>query len=226
MPSHLRLAQPERTAVMDPATLRVVLADDHVLVRRGLRQLLELEEGVEVVAEAADLGTAIEFVRGEHPNVLVLDLGMPDGSSLETIGQVRQVSPETQIVVLTSDDTPIFAQRAFAKGALGFVTKNFADSELADAIRAASRGEEYVSPPVAARLEDLRRGLTNSRLTPREVEVLRLIALGHTSVEIARRLNLSPRTIETHRAHICRKLGASTRADLVRYALERRLIGA
>jgi len=211
---------------MDPATLRVVLADDHVLVRRGLRQLLELEEGVEVVAEAADLGTAIEFVRGEHPNVLVLDLGMPDGSSLETIGQVRQVSPETQIVVLTSDDTPIFAQRAFAKGALGFVTKNFADSELADAIRAASRGEEYVSPPVAARLEDLRRGLTNSRLTPREVEVLRLIALGHTSVEIARRLNLSPRTIETHRAHICRKLGASTRADLVRYALERRLIGA
>ncbi len=226
MPSHLHLAHAAEAPVTDTARVRVVLADDHRLVRRGLRQLLELESGLEVVAEATDIGSAVESVRGERPHVLVLDLGMPDGSSLDAIAHVRKVSPETQIVVLTSEDTPIFVQRAFAKGALGFVTKNLADGELADAIRAASRGEEYVSPPVAARLEDLRRGLTNSRLTPREVEVLRLIALGYTSVEIARRLHLSPRTIETHRAHICSKLGASTRADLVRYALERRLIGA
>ena len=204
----------------------MVLADDHLMLRRGLRQLLDLERGLEVVAEAGDLSTAMQFVKGQRPQVLVLDLGMPDGSSIDTIGRVREIAPDTQIVVLTSDDNPVFARRAFAEGALGFVTKNLADDELAQAIVAASRGERYVSPPMAARLEALQPGNGGSRLTPRELEVLRLIALGHTSVEIAAKLELSPRTVETHRAHICRKLAVSTRAQLVRYALDQRLIGA
>jgi two-component system response regulator NreC len=122
-------------------------------------------------------------------------------------------------------DSPVFAQRAFAAGAVGFVTKDLADDELPQAVRAAARGEEYVSPRVATRLETLHRSLTEDKLTPREVEVLRLIALGHTSVETARKLHLSPRTVETHRAHIHSKLGLATRAELVRYALRRGLLG-
>ncbi len=224
MATHLHLARAP-TPAEQTHPIRVVLADDHLFLRQGLRQVLDLEQDVEVIAEAGDLDTAMDFVRGERPQVLVLDLGMPDGSSIEAIGRVRKLVPETQIVVLTTEDNPVFAQRAFAQGALGFVTKNLANDELAHAIVAASRREEYVSPPMAARLDALRRGLSSTRLTPRELEVLRLIALGHTSVEIAAKLELSPRTIETHRAHICRKLGVSTRAGLVRYALERHLIG-
>jgi two-component system response regulator NreC len=149
---------------------------------------------------------------------------MPDGSSIETIGKLRERVPDTQIVVLTMDDSPVFAQRAIAAGALGFVLKDLADGDLPQAVRAAARDEEYVSPRVAARLDALQRSLTEDRLTAREVEVLRLIALGHTSVEIARKLHLSPRTVETHRARIHGKLGLATRAELVRYALGRGLL--
>jgi two-component system response regulator NreC len=158
--------------------------------------------------------------------VLVLDLGMSDGSSIETIGELREQVPETQIVVLASDESPVFARRAFAAGALGCVTKELADEELVQAVHAACRCEEYVSPRMAEPLDALRHTLGENELSQREVEVLRLIALGHTSVEIADKLRLSPRTIETHRAHICAKLGLGTRAGLVRYALQRRLIGA
>jgi two-component system response regulator NreC len=124
------------------------------------------------------------------------------------------------------EDNPVFAQRALTAGAVGFVAKDLADGELAQAIRAAAADHEFVSPRVAARLNELHRTLTDHKLTQREVEVLRLIAFGHTSVEIARKLQLSPRTIETHRAHIHKKLGLATRAELVRYALRRGLIGA
>jgi two-component system, NarL family, response regulator NreC len=154
----------------------------------------------------------------------VLDLSMPGGSSLETIGKLRERVPDTQVVVPTMDDSPVFAQRALATGALGFVLKELADTDLPEAIRAAARGEEYVSPRVAARLDALLRALTEDELTSREVNVLRLISLGHTSVEIARKLHLSPRTVETHRARIHRKLGLATRAELVRYALGRGLL--
>jgi two-component system response regulator NreC len=225
MPSRLRLAgrvpeeAPERA-------IRVVLADDHSLIRRGLRQLLDDEHDVEVIAEAGDLAGTAQEVRRHRPQVLVLDLGMPDGSSIEAIGELREDAPETQIVVLTSDDSPVFARRALAAGAVGFVMEDLADDELGRAVHAASRGEEYVGPRMADRLDAFAGTLTENKLTQREAEVLRLIALGHTSVEIAHKLQLSPRTIETHRAHMCRKLGIATRAELVRYALERRLIGA
>jgi two-component system response regulator NreC len=228
MPAHLYLARTQEDAVpvAADAPIRVVLADDHALMRRSLRLLLDGEEGVEVIAEADDLSAVAHHVEGQVPEVLVLDLDMPGGSSIEAISRLRERAPETGIIVMTMEGNPVFAQRAFAAGALGFVAKDLADDELPRAVRAAARDEEFVSPRVAARLDALQRSLTDDALSPREVEVLRLIALGHTSVEIARKLHLSPRTVETHRAHIHRKLGLATRAELVRYALRRGLLGA
>jgi two-component system, NarL family, response regulator NreC len=218
-------------AVTPDAPIRMVLADDHALMRRSLRLLLDGEEGVEVIAEADDQAAVARHVQDHQPQVLVLDLNMPGGSmhggsSVEAISRLRERAPDTQIVVMTMQDNPVFAQRAFAAGAIGFVAKDRADDELPQAVRAAARGEEFVSTRVAARLDALHRSLTDDVLTPREVEVLRLIALGHTNVEIARKLHLSPRTVETHRANIHRKLGLATRAELVRYALRRGLLGA
>jgi two-component system response regulator NreC len=207
-------------------SIRVVLADDHVPMRRSLRLLLDGEEDLEVVAEADDHASAARHVHGHRPQVLVLDLGLRDGSSIEAIRTLSERVPQTKIVVLTMEDNPIFAQRALTAGASGYVAKDLADSELPQAVRAAAMGEEWVSPRVAARLDALHRALTDNKLTQREVEVLRLIAFGHTSVEIARMLHLSPRTIETHRAHIHKKLGLKSRAELVRYSLRRGLIGA
>jgi len=229
MASHLHLAPSPIAASAAsesaPEPIQVVVADDHALIRRSVRLLLDVEDDLELVGEADDLNSAAHQVQGRHPNVLVLDLGMPGGSSIEAIGQMRERQPETQIVVMTMEESPVFAQRALAAGAIGYVTKELADRELPEAVRAAARGEQYVSPSIGVRLDALNRSLTEHKLTPREVEVLRLIALGHTSVEIARKLHLSPRTVETHRAHIHRKLGLSTRAELVRYSLRRGLLG-
>jgi len=236
MASHLRVATAPGTATDSAADravlqavanepIRVVLADDHVLMRRTLRLLLDSEDDVEVVAEAADHGAAVRHLQGHEPDVLVFDLRMTDGSGIETVRALSERVPKTGIVVLTMEDDPSFAQRALAAGACAFVVKDLADAELVHAVRAAAGGQEYVSPRVAARLDALHRSLTDNRLSQREVEVLRLIALGHTSVEIARLLHLSPRTIETHRAHIHKKLGLKTRAELVRYSLRRGLIG-
>jgi len=232
MPSHLYLARAPSTRELEgpapssvPEQIRVVLADDHPGMLRGLRQLLECERDIEVVGEACDLGATSSHVLLEHPDVLVLDLSLPGGSSLDAIGQFRERAAQTEVVVLTMEDSPVIAQRALSAGACGYVTKDHAEHELPLAIRAAVRGEQYVSPQVASRLEELHRELTDGALTPREVEVLRLIALGHTSVEIARKLRLSPRTVETHRAHIHKKLGLGTRTQLVGYALRRGLLG-
>jgi two-component system response regulator NreC len=221
---HVAPTAPSRGRVLASPPIRVLLADDHTAMRRSLQMVLDEEESIEVVAQASDLASVVRQVDDRQPDVLVLDLSMPDGSSVETIGKLREQVPLTQIVVLTTDENPVFAQRALGAGALGYIFKELADSELPQAIRAAARGEVYVSAHVGARLDALNRSLTDDRLTPREVEVLRLIALGHTSVEIARQLNVSPRTIETHRAHVHAKLGLSTRAELVRYALRRGLL--
>jgi two-component system, NarL family, response regulator NreC len=221
---HLRLApEPGKTAA-EEQTIRVVLADDHALMRRTLRLLLEAEEGVEVIAEASDLVSLVRHVDAHQPHVLVLDLGMPDGSSSEAIRQLRERLPEMQIVIVTMEENPVFAQRALAAGAVGFVLKDRSDEELPEAIRLAARGEQYVSPRLALPLDDIQRIVAEDRLTVREIEVLRLIALGHTSVEIAGQLHLSPRTVETHRARIHRKLELATRAELVAYALRSGLL--
>jgi two-component system response regulator NreC len=229
MTAHLHLVQtPSGTgrSLRPCSPIRVVLADDHRAVRRNLRLLLDAEEDVEVVAEAADLSTVMRHVHGHLPHVLVIDLSLPNGSSIETIRRLREQVPDTEIVVSTMEESPLFAQQALDAGAVGFVLKDRADSELLSAIRSAARGEEYISPRVAAGLEALRRAIVSDGLSPRETEVLRLIALGHTSAEIAGKLHLSRRTVETHRARIHRKLGLATRSQIVQFALRRRLIGA
>jgi two-component system response regulator NreC len=227
--AHLHLAPAPHVAerpVGEESPISVVLADDHALMRRSLRLVLDGDGIIEVVAEADDLAAVERHVDGHQPRVLVLDLGMPDGSGLPAIGNLRRSAPDTQIVVITMEDNPGFAQRALAAGASGFVLKDHAEEELAGAVRMAARGETYVTPKVATRLAALRGALTDEHLSPREAEVLQLIAFGHTSVEIARMLKLSPRTVETHRARIHQKLGLRTRAELVRYALARGLLSA
>jgi two-component system response regulator NreC len=227
MSGHLQLAphpSVERTPLATAEPIRVVVADDHDFMRRRLRLLLENEHNIEVVAEADDLGGAVGQVHGCRPHVLVLDLSMPGGSSLQTISELRERVPDTQIVVVTMEENPAFAQRALVAGALGFVSKEHADTDLPEAVRAAAHDEEYLSASVAARLAAVHRSLTNEDLTVREVEVLRLITLGYTTVEIARKLHVSPRTVESHRAHTYTKLGARTRAELVRYALRSGLL--
>jgi two-component system, NarL family, response regulator NreC len=206
------------------APIRIVIADDHAVVRRGLRQLLEDESGFEVVAEAGDVDTARRYVRGHHPHVLVLDLNMPGESSLEAIPSIREEFPDTQIVVLTMQTEPVYARRALSDGVLGYVLKEAADSELIDAVRAAAAGESYLNPRLGARVAAEPPPGPPDGLSDREVQVLRLIALGHTNAQIAQELYLSVRTVETHRAHIQQKLGVTERSELVRYAIDRGLV--
>ena len=205
--------------------ITIVLADDHAVVRTGLRLLLDAETDMEVVAEAGDVAAAQRSVLGYKPTVLVLDLNMPGGSSLEAIPRVAEVSPETSVVVLTMQDDPAFAREALQAGARGYVLKHAAGAELVQAIRAAAGGGTWLNPDLGARMISAQgTASTLSELSDREVEVLRLIALGHTNSEIAQQLYLSVRTVETHRSHIQQKLGRSTRAELVRYALDNDLV--
>ncbi len=197
-----------------------------MVVRHGLRMLLESEPDFEVVGEAGDLDETRRYVLMRQPDVLILDLTMPDGTSIDLIPQLRERSPQTRIVVLTMHEEPAFARSALAAGALGYVLKEAADEELIDAVRRAAANERYLNPRLGARLASEPASGLPGGLSEREVEVLRLIALGHTNSEIAAKLFLSVRTVETHRAHIQQKLRLSTRSELVRYALDQRLISA
>jgi len=181
--------------------ITVMLADDHAIVRTGLRLLLEGEEGLSVVAEAGDIPTVMRKVRGHRPRVLILDLNLPGTSGLTAIPSILEASPETRIVVLTMQNDPVFAREALNAGALGYVLKEAADTEVVAASRWAP-GE-----PAAP-------------LSARGTEILSLIADGYTTTEIASRLSLSVRTVESHRAHIHRKTGRTTRAELVALARE------
>ncbi|MBV8987133.1 MAG: response regulator transcription factor [Solirubrobacterales bacterium] len=203
---------------------RIVIADDHAVVRRGLRQVLDGEEGFEVVAEASTLADARRYLRGHHPDVLVLDLHLPEGSSLGEIPAIRGEFPDTQIVVLTMQNEPAYARRALSSGAVGYVLKEAAESELVEAICRASVGDIYLNPRLGARVAVEPPAGPPDDLSEREVEVLRMIALGHTNAEIAEHLYLSVRTVETHRAHIQQKLRLGSRSQLVRYALEHGLL--
>jgi two-component system, NarL family, response regulator NreC len=204
----------------------VVIADDHTVVRQGLRMLIDADEEMQVIAEAGTVPDAERLTRAHRPAVLVLDLNMHGESGLDAIPRLRETVPDTAIVVLTMQDDPGFARQALQSGALGFVLKEAADEELLEAIRLAATGENYLNPRLGARLAaqpDAPSGPPDD-LTERELDVLRLIALGHTNTEIAEQLYLSTRTVETHRAHIQQKLRRTSRAELVRYALEHGLV--
>jgi two-component system response regulator NreC len=205
---------------------RIVIADDHRVVRSGLRMLLDREEDFEVVAEAGDVADARRYVRAHRPDVLVLDINMPGDPSLPAIPVFREESPGTQVVVLTMQEDPAFAREALQAGASGYVLKEAADAELVEAVRAAAAGETFLNPRLGARIAAQPPAPSGppDGLTEREVEILRMIALGHTNAEIAEQLYLSVRTVESHRAHIQQKIRLTSRAELVRYALEHGLV--
>lgn len=203
--------------------ISIILADDHEIVRDGLRRIVEAEGDMEVVAEAGDAETARRRASGLKPAVLVLDLNMPGEPSLASIPKVHESSPDTAVVVLTMQDDPAFAKEAFRLGAKAFVVKHAAGAELVDAIRSAARGETYINPQLGARLAATPEGPPGG-LTPREIDVLRLVAAGHTNPEIAEKLVISIRTVETHRAAIHRKLNTNSRAEVVTFAREHGLL--
>ena len=211
---------------MTDDVITLVIADDHAVVRKGLRLLMEAEDELHVVAEAGDVPDAIRMAKAHRPRVIVLDLNMPGGSTLEAIPEILAGTPQTAVVVLTMQDDPAYAREALQAGASGFVLKEAADDELLEAIRLAADGDTYLNPRLGARLAAQPPAPAGppDDLTEREVEVLRLIALGHTNTEIGKQLYLSTRTVETHRAHIQQKLRRTTRAELVRYALEQGLV--
>jgi two-component system response regulator NreC len=202
-------------------TITVVIADDHAVVRQGVRLLLEAEDDLEVLGEASDVREAQALLRDKTPDVLVLDLHMGPELSLSTLSELRSASPATAVVILTMDDDPAFVQPAWAAGAAGYVLKEASRTELVRAIRTVGRGGRYLDAAIGgwalSRAED-------EVLTERELEVLRLVALGYTNSEIAKRMYISPRTVETHRANLQAKLRLSGRPELVRYALEHGVI--
>jgi two-component system, NarL family, response regulator NreC len=212
--------------VSEEPRVKIVLADDHVVVRRGLRLLLDGENGFDVVAEAGTVDDALRYVRAHRPAVLVLDLNMPGRPSLPAIPEVAEASPTTSVVVLTMQKDPQYAREALRNGARAFVLKEAADDDLVSAIHAAAEGRTYLDPELGALLaaEPPTPPGPPDGLTEREVQILRLIALGHTNPEIAEQLFLSLRTVETHRAHVQHKTRRQTRAELVRYALDHGLL--
>jgi two-component system response regulator NreC len=206
----------------------IVLADDHAVVRRGLRLVLDAEDDFEVVAEAGTVDDAVRLVKAHRPAVAVVDLNMPGtmSSSLDALPVFAVEAPDTRIVILTMQEDPQFARKALAAGANGYVLKEAADTELVEAIRLASAGEVYLNPRLGARIAAAPPEASGppDDLTEREAQILKLIALGHTNAEIGGQLYLSVRTVESHRAHIQQKLRRTTRADLVRYALDHGLL--
>jgi two-component system response regulator NreC len=200
--------------------IRALLVDDHRIVRSGVRKVLEASGRIDVVGEASGVKEALERARLLRPDVVILDIALGDGSGLDVIADLREGG--ARVVILSMQDEPSYARKAFELGAQGYVVKDAADDELAAAIDAVLEDRIYVHPAIAARLVVRE---PEDDLTEREREILRLIALGYTNQEIAGQLFLSVRTIEAHRRHILDKLRLKTRADLVRYALERRIVG-
>ena len=209
-----------------PRSISVVIADDHAVMRDGLRLLLDAEDDLRVVADADDAAGAVAAVREHRPAVLILDLNLHGSLATDALPALREASPGTAVVVLTMQDDPVQARRALKAGVLGYVLKEAAGTELVRAVRTAAAGGTYLQPELGARMATLDAAGDGpaDELSAREVEVLRLIALGHTNREIADHLVLSVRTVESHRAHLHQKLRCASRADLVRYAIERGLL--
>lgn len=217
----------------DDERIRVLIADDHAVLRAGLRMLLEAQPDMMVVGEAADGDEALARIAELAPDVVLLDITMPRMSGLSVLRQIREAAPTTRVLILTMHDDEGYLREALAAGGAGYVLKRAADTELLSAIRAVHQGGTYLHPKHArALLEgmlDKERGSaaggdSYGRLSEREREVLRLIALGYTNRQAAEQLYLSVKTVETYKARLMSKLGLSSRAELVRYALQRGLL--
>lgn len=209
----------------------ILLVDDHQVVRQGLRALLEAEPDFQVVGEAGDGLEAVQQVERLKPHVLVLDLMMPGVNGLEVTRQVNQRFPDTRIIVLSMHSNEAYVLEALRNGAAGYVLKDTGINDLVQAVREALAGRRYLSPPLSARAIDSYIQKTEAAaldpyetLTTREREVLQLAAQGLTNAEVASRLSISPRTAETHRANVMRKLELNTQIDLIRFALKRGIL--
>jgi two-component system response regulator NreC len=215
--------------------IRILIVDDHAILRAGLRMLINAQPDMEVVSEAMDGYEALLKARQMKPDIALMDLTMPKIGGLQALEQLRQVCPETRILVLTMHDDPAYARSVLASGGSGYVVKRAAASDLLAAIRAVYRGRTFVDPTLAGRLvQDLLgkqasahsvdRGVRGSLLSPREREVLHLLAQGYTNQQAAKWIMVSVKTVETHRARIAEKLGLRSRAEFTRYALESGLL--
>ncbi len=214
---------------MNPIT--IVLADDHEVVRLGLRALLENEPDFRIVGEAADGLEAVNLVKHLNPNVLVLDLMMPGINGIEVTWQVKKHSPLTHVIILSMYSNEAYVLETLRKGAESYVLKDSTGSDLVKAVREVMAGRRYLSPPLSERVIDTYIQMTKTTaidlyetLTPREREVLHMAAHGHTNVEIADRLSISPRTVEIHRANMMDKLGLRNQTGLIRYAIQRGIL--
>jgi two-component system, NarL family, response regulator NreC len=209
-------------------SVRVLIVDDHAVVRAGLRLLIDAEADLEAVGEAGSARDAVFQARALKPDVILMDVVMPDQSGIDVLPALLHEHPETKVLVLSMQDDPQYVRQAFAAGASGYVLKEAADTEVVAALREVANGGSYVHPALGARLvvaetAEARRA-EEDPLSDREREVLRLLALGHTNQEISTQLFISVRTAETHRAHIMQKLHLESRAELVRYALAEGLL--
>ena len=213
---------------MSETPIRVLIVDDHPVVRSGLRGMLESAADIEVVGEAGDAKQAVFETRAQKPDIILMDVVMPGPSGIEAIPDVLHEAPDAKVLILSMQDDPNYVRQAFAAGAAGYVLKEAADTDLVAAVREVAGGGRYVHPTlgaliVAADAEERERA-EQDPLSDRERDVLHLLALGHTNQEISDKLFISVRTAETHRAHIMQKLRLSTRAELVRYALDQGLL--
>ena len=209
-------------------SIRVLVVDDQAGGRSGLRRIIDAQEDLESVGEAPNGERAVFEAMQTTPDVVLMDVVMPGKNGIEATRAVLQAVPGTKVLVLSMQDDPRYVREAFDAGASGYVMKEAADDEVVDAVRAVAAGQRYLHPTLGARLleaeSEERRRAAEDPLSEREREVLRLLALGHTNQEIAKMLYISVRTAETHRAHIMRKLGLSSRAELVRHALAEGLL--
>ena len=216
---------------MSENPIRVLVADDHAIVRTGIRHVLESEPGFVVVAEASTGPEVLELAESLRPDVAVLDISMPGASGLHIAAELRRRTPETQVLILSMHDNTEYVLESLRAGVHGYLLKDTAATELRGAIRAVRRGESFFSPPIAGRLSAVLRGEGRAsasgalaQLTSRERQVLLGIAQGHTNREIGAQLGISPRTVESHRENLMRKLGVRTVAGLTRLALEAGLV--
>jgi DNA-binding NarL/FixJ family response regulator len=208
--------------------VRVLIADDHGIVRSGLRLLLERQPDIEVIAEAADGAEARELAVRERPDLAILDVRMPKLTGLQVTREIKRQAPEVSVLILSMHDDERYLFEALKAGASGYVLKTQADTDLMEAIRAVERGEPFLTPAAQQALikDVLERGTDEGEedLTPREEEIVKLVAEAHTTREIAEILHLSEKTVENHRGNAMRKLGMRDRVELVRYAIRRGLI--